>query len=171
MRIPIVLRIMRIGPMLVGRGWRGDAEGAMARMNISLPDALYARLERLRDRVNASLVCALALEQQLEMVEGRPPAAGVTEAQLDRLVERLRTARDRWYQRGRQDGVAWAVERASVAELEQVAEEWEDSANPSDFADDGQGEMPESFELDEALERWDGYEALEEDTHLKGSYV
>lgn len=142
----------------------------MARLNISLPDALYARLERLRDRLNASRVCAVALEKELDMVEGRPPAAGVTETQLDRLVERLRSARDRWYQRGRQDGAAWAVERATVAELEHVAEEWEDSTDPSDF-DYGQGDMPDSFELDEALERWDGYETLEEDAHLKGSYV
>jgi hypothetical protein len=35
---------------------------AMARMNISIPDPLYERLDRLRDRVNASKVCASALE-------------------------------------------------------------------------------------------------------------
>ena len=45
----------------------------MARMNISIPDPLYARLDRLRDRVNASKVCAGALEKELDMIEARPP--------------------------------------------------------------------------------------------------
>ncbi|HEX2037831.1 MAG TPA: hypothetical protein VHS99_26975 [Chloroflexota bacterium] len=139
----------------------------MARLNISLPDPLYARLERLRDRVNASKVCAAALEKELNMVEGRPPAPGISDAQIDRLVERLRGARDRWYERGRQDGVEWAVGRASVAELEHIGEEWEDDDN-YDLDDD---DLPESFDLWDTLARWEGHEALEEDGDLKAAYL
>ena len=140
----------------------------MARLNISLPDALYARLERLRDRVNASRVCAVALEKELDMVEGRPVAAGVMEAQVEQLVGRLRSAHDRWYERGRQDGAEWAVQRASAAELEHIGEEWEDDDN----YDLDQDDLPESFDLWDTLAKWEGHEALEEeDSPLKAAYL
>lgn len=140
----------------------------MARLNISLPDALYARLERLRDRLNASRVCAVALEKELDVVEGRPATAEVTEAQVDRLVERLRSARDRWYERGRQDGAAWAVERASAAELVHIGDEWADDDN----YDLDQDDLPESFDLWDTLAKWEGHEGLEGDgNHLKAAYL
>src|SRR5881227_2192917 len=90
----------------------------MARLNITLPDALYARLEQLRDRINLSKVCATALEKEVIMLEGQPT---ITDPRIARLIQRLQSTRERWYQRGYEDGFQWAVELATRDELQSVA--------------------------------------------------
>ena len=90
----------------------------MARLNITLPDALYARLEQLRDRINLSKVCATALEKEVIMLEGQPT---ITDPRIARLLQRLQSTRERWYQRGYEDGFQWAVELATRDELQSVA--------------------------------------------------
>jgi ribosome modulation factor len=90
----------------------------MARLNITLPDVLYARLEQLRDRINLSKVCATALEKEVTMLEGQPP---ITDPRIARLLQRLQSARERWHQRGYEDGIQWAVDLASRDELQSVA--------------------------------------------------
>jgi hypothetical protein len=94
----------------------------MARMNISIPDPLYERLDRLRDRVNASKVCASALEKELDMIEGRTAPA---DPDIEQLVQRLLGSRERWYDRGREDGKRWAVGGATREQLYQAADELE----------------------------------------------
>ena len=94
----------------------------MARMNISIPDPLYERLDRLRDRVNASKVCAIALEKELDMIEGRTAPA---DPDIEQLVQRLLSSRERWYERGREDGKRWAVSEATREQLYQAADELE----------------------------------------------
>ncbi len=110
----------------------------MARLNLTIPDPLYERLERLRDRVNVSKVCALALEKELVMLEGTAAVSG--DVKVQRLVQRFlrqREAKERWYQRGRHDGEHWAIERASLEELRQVAEQWdEETITDSESLDD-----------------------------------
>jgi hypothetical protein len=83
-------------------------------MNISVPDALYERLDRLRDRVNASRVCAVALEKELDTLEARP---AIADPEIEQLIQRLQSTKERWYQRGQQDGRRWAVDTASRHEL------------------------------------------------------
>jgi hypothetical protein len=90
----------------------------MARLNITLPDMLYARLEQLRDRINLSKVCALALEKEVMMLEGQP---NITDPRIARLLQRLQSTRERWHQRGSEDGLQWAVELATRDELQSVA--------------------------------------------------
>jgi hypothetical protein len=90
----------------------------MARLNITIPDALYARLEQLRDRINLSKVCATALEKEVTMLEGKP---NITDPRIVRLVQRLQSMRERWYQRGYDDGIQRAVELATRQELQSVA--------------------------------------------------
>jgi hypothetical protein len=90
----------------------------MARLNITLPDALYARLEQLRDRINLSKVCATALEKEVIMLEGQPT---ITDPRIARLLQRLQSTRECWYQRGYEDGFQWAVELATRDELQSVA--------------------------------------------------
>jgi hypothetical protein len=90
----------------------------MARLNITLPDMLYARLEQLRDRINLSKVCALALEKEVTMLEGQP---NITDPRIARLLQRLQSTRERWHQRGYEDGLQWAVELATRDELQSVA--------------------------------------------------
>ena len=94
----------------------------MARMNISVPDPLYERLDRLRDRVNASKVCASALEKELDMIEGRTAPA---DPDIEKLVQRFLSSRERWYERGREDGKRWAVSEATREQLYQAADELE----------------------------------------------
>lgn len=90
----------------------------MARLNITVPDMLYARLEQLRDRINLSKVCAIALEKEVIMLEGQPP---ITDPRIARLLQRLQSTRERWHQRGYGDGIGWAVDLATRDELQSVA--------------------------------------------------
>lgn len=90
----------------------------MARLNITLPDVLYARLEQLRDRINLSKVCAIALEKEVTMLEGQP---SITDPRIAQLLQRLQSTRERWHQRGYEDGITWAVETATRDELQNVA--------------------------------------------------
>ncbi|HEX4208314.1 MAG TPA: hypothetical protein VHZ51_29745 [Ktedonobacteraceae bacterium] len=90
----------------------------MARLNITIPDVLYARLEQLRDRINLSKVCATALEKEVTMLEGQPP---ITDPRIARLLQRLQGTRERWYQHGYEDGIQWAVDLATRDELHSVA--------------------------------------------------
>src|SRR5690349_16319221 len=90
----------------------------MARLNITIPDALYERLEELRDRINLSKVCANALEKEVAMLERQP---NITDPRIAQLLKRLQGTKERWYQRGREDGIQWAVETATRDELHLVA--------------------------------------------------
>ncbi|GAA2760565.1 hypothetical protein [Actinopolymorpha rutila] len=99
----------------------------MARRNISIPDDLDERLDQHRDRINASRVCAIALERELDMIEQQTRPLEVEESKVERLVERLRqqqTEKDNWYGRGRRDGEAWAQNSASLNELRAFEENW-----------------------------------------------
>jgi hypothetical protein len=146
----------------------------MARLNISIPDALYERLDRLRDRVNASKVCAAALEKELDMVEGPTLVSDVADAKVARLIERLRGEREKWYQRGFEDGERWAIEVATLGELMEFEQTWSglDHLDPltadPDEMDGWQDELPESF-----TDRNDTVsdEPLDEDGALRGAYV
>src|SRR5436305_663563 len=120
----------------------------MARLNVSIPDALYDRMDRLRDRINASKVCAAALQKELDMIEGRTAAPAASK--VERLVQRLQGKRDIWYRRGREDGETWAAEFASVEELREIGEEWEDDGE-YDVDDE---DLPASFQWRGHVLRW-----------------
>lgn len=144
----------------------------MARLNISIPDALYERLDRLRDRVNASKVCAAALEKELTMIESPTVAEDSTEAKATRLIERLRTRRDEWYQQGLKAGESWLLEVATLQELSELDHEWTEIEHvdlmASEQAEGWQDHLPESFtERDTAI--WE--EPLDEDPTLRGAYL
>jgi len=108
----------------------------MARLNLTIPDPLYGRMERIRDRVNVSKVCAVALEKELDMLEARP---AVADPKIIQVVKRLKSAHQGWYDFGHDDGMAWAVKDASRAAFEFVA------ANSSD----------------DLMEKWDSIEDAE----------
>jgi len=103
----------------------------MARLNLTVPDSLYERLERLRDRVNVSKICAVALTKELDMLETTATVTTATvannEAKVDRMVQRFlrqREIKEIWYRRGRHDGEQWAIDRATLEELRMMGEEW-----------------------------------------------
>jgi len=91
----------------------------MARLNISVPDDLHARLDRVRDRLNVSRVCATALERELAVLEARPAS---TSPDVGHMIDRIRTTAERWRWRGLQDGREWATQVASREELRTEAE-------------------------------------------------
>src|ERR1700716_3496845 len=110
----------------------------MARLNITLPDPLYERLKRLEDRLNASKVCSQALEAELDTIETRPEA---TDPDIQRAIDRLQSAADRWRDRGRRDGRRWAIEEGTGDELRQLES-------------DQSAVWPKTFNHDAAIEEW-----------------
>src|SRR5260370_4666576 len=90
----------------------------MARLNITLPDVLYARLEQLRDRINLSKVCATALEKAVTRLEGQPP---ITDPRIAQLLQPLQRTRERSYQRGHEAAIQLAADLSTPAELHSVA--------------------------------------------------
>ncbi len=133
----------------------------MARLNLTIPDSLYERLERVRDRVNISKICATALEKELTMLEGRRP---ITDPKIAQLLQRLQSARERWYQRGHDNGTQWAVETATREELRRIATETADWDGPH-LIDELRLEQrrepmlrprlfPTSFRIDDRLDVW-----------------
>ena len=133
----------------------------MARLNITIPDSLYERLEQVRDRLNISKICASALEKELTMLEGRRP---ITDPRIAQLLQRLQGTRKRWYQRGYEDATQWAVEIATQGELSRIATEMADWDGPRlvrEFNDEQRREprlipliFPGSFHFAERLDAW-----------------
>src|SRR2546429_9966309 len=78
----------------------------MARLNITLSDVLYARLEQLRDRINLSKVCATALEKEGTMLEGQP---NITDPRIGHLLPRPQSTRQSWHYRGYERSIACAA--------------------------------------------------------------
>jgi hypothetical protein len=83
-----------------------------------LPDELYERYKRSEERLNASRVCAEALERELDMLDG----VGDGEAAVMSMVERLMDAKERSYGWGYGDGRAWGVAHATRAALHTAKE-------------------------------------------------
>lgn len=88
------------------------------RITVTVPKELSARLKVVRDRMNVSRVCADALEKELNIIEAKP---SVADPKIAQLVERLKGARQRWYDHGREDGATWAAQEANRSELEDAA--------------------------------------------------
>jgi hypothetical protein len=124
--------------MRITQGALCASGGAVARLNITLPDPLYERLKRLEDRVNASKVCSVALERELDMIEARPET---TDPDIQRAIDRLQSAADRWRDRGRRDGRCWAIEEATRDELRELD-------NSSTIT------WPKSFNRESAIADW-----------------
>ncbi|HEX2037229.1 MAG TPA: hypothetical protein VHS99_23880 [Chloroflexota bacterium] len=124
----------------------------MARTTISLPDALVERLDRVRERINVSRVCAAALERELDMLEARP---GPADPEIEAVIQRFRAAADRWLERGYADGRQWALKVATRPELRAVAQPGPMHAALSRaLGEDHHGAWPPSFDHRAALERW-----------------
>jgi len=136
-------------------------EKLMARLNITIPDTLYERLEQARDRLNISKTCANALEKELTMLGGRRP---ITDPRIAQLLQRLQGTRERWYQRGHEDATQWAVETATRGELSRIATEmadWDGTRLFSEFRDEQRRfpklsppMFPSSFHFAEHFDAW-----------------
>jgi len=140
----------------------------VARLNISIPDPLHARLERLRDTLNLSEICTMALDRAVAVAEAQPAGGDPLVAQM---LERLQTAKDLWHGRGVEDGRQWAALRGTLDELQAMAGttahqlyeriEYEEESGDNDEGDEEGGgppgtPLPATFSLAEAVERWVG---------------
>ncbi|MCK6461851.1 MAG: hypothetical protein L6Q95_18380 [Planctomycetes bacterium] len=77
------------------------------RLNITIPDELFERLEAYRDRMNISAVCASALETELVTMA---KLAKIKRKDLQDAVERLRKERESAADTSRQQGLGDGVE-------------------------------------------------------------
>lgn len=91
----------------------------MATMNLYLPDALKADMERL-EGVNWSQVAQQAFKQTVEIERTRK--MDVTEAGLQRLRKGCVSKEELELAKGIAEGKRWALEDAELEELERVAE-------------------------------------------------
>ncbi len=95
----------------------------MARISISLPDKLLAKLEPIKDGINVSQLCREALEQRVATYE-RVASNNGNDLDLDALVNRLRAERDlfggKFEQLGRNNAAAWLAS-APYLEIQNIA--------------------------------------------------
>ena len=106
----------------------------MARISISIPDKLMARLEPIKDSINISRLCREALDQRINAFERAARREGGV-LDLDSLVLRLRQEQDasavQFEDVGRQNAVAW-LNTVSYVEFKNVAEA-SDSSNMDNY--------------------------------------
>ena len=96
----------------------------MARISISLPEELMARLEPVKDRLNVSQICREALEGRIGMIEHTKDSYGDS-LDLPSLVARLKEERclaeGRWVELGQRNASEW-LRIASYVELKEISE-------------------------------------------------
>jgi hypothetical protein len=95
-----------------------DSQGA-ARVNLTLPRELKARMEAVKEPVNWSAVAARAFEAELLDLESKKEVKN-----MDEVIERLRASKAKATnedtQAGLKTGRRWAKGQAGVQELERV---------------------------------------------------
>ena len=96
----------------------------MARLSISIPDELMARLEPVKAEINVSQLCREALERRIASFE-RATNGKSEELDLESLVSRLRDeqeiAEGKFEELGRKNALTW-LSNSPFIELRSVAE-------------------------------------------------
>ena len=93
----------------------------MARLNITIPDDLYAALEPWRDQINISKVCQDALAREIAKLNDLPRQAAELTALVERMQQEKASAEKFAFAQGLTDSVAWA-RGASYTELKRWGE-------------------------------------------------
>ncbi len=119
----------------------------MPQLNVYLPDDLADALQRHRERLNLSQICARALRQEVQRMEsgthaattlgavGVEPVAVATRSgppDMQRLLERLRGQKERQqaaYRDGADDAARWMEEVATIDELRRLGQ-WTAETEP-----------------------------------------
>jgi hypothetical protein len=85
-------------------------------MNISVPDDLKARIDKVREDVNWSSIACRAFEQKLGEIASRKERKTMVD-----VIQRLRASKQRYenefFREGARIGAKWAKEQAEVREL------------------------------------------------------
>jgi post-segregation antitoxin (ccd killing protein) len=103
----------------------------MARLNITIPDELYASLAPWRDHINISKVCQEALTRELAKLNDLPRQAAELSDLIDRLHLEKANAEKFAFAQGLTDSVTW-TRGASYAELRRWGELGEAGAARAD---------------------------------------
>lgn len=97
----------------------------MTRLSISIPEALMARLEPIKDQINISQICREALERRVAAFEGAADQP-IEDLDLESLVKRLREERDlvegKFERLARKNAAAW-LKAASLQEIRAITED------------------------------------------------
>ncbi len=80
----------------------------MARLNITVPEELYARMEKWRDRLNLSRICQEAISRELNKIEEIPEEVRNMHEALSRLGQQKAKADRSSFRKGVYDGLEWA---------------------------------------------------------------
>lgn len=80
----------------------------MARLNITVPDDLYKRAEKWRDRINLSRVCQEAIRRELDKLEQVPEQLREMREALSRLEREKAKIERSCFRKGVYDGLEWA---------------------------------------------------------------
>jgi len=87
------------------------------KLTLYVPDALFERLERYRDRINTSAILQRCLERELSSLEAADQFEG---DDLDQAIERLKAEKavleGEFRERGQAEGMTWAL-KASYGDL------------------------------------------------------
>jgi hypothetical protein len=98
----------------------------MARTTISIPDDLKAEMDALGNEVNWSATAAEAFRAQIERIKVR--RSRNEGKRMSAAIQRLKASKVDYegeaHERGHEDGVRWAMERAEYAELKRLSEAW-----------------------------------------------
>lgn len=82
----------------------------MARLNITVPDELYERIEKWRERLNLSRICQDAIARELDKLELVPGEVREMQEALSRLGEQKAKVERSCFRKGVYDGLEWARE-------------------------------------------------------------
>jgi post-segregation antitoxin (ccd killing protein) len=80
----------------------------MARLNITVPDGLYERIEKWRDRINLSRICQEAIRRELDKLEQVPEQVHEMREALARLEREKAKIERSCFRKGVYDGLEWA---------------------------------------------------------------
>ncbi len=132
----------------------------MARISISIPDKLMARLEPIKDDINVSKLCREALEQRSAAYE-RAALRNEKELDLEGLVQRLKQERElvggKFEQQARSNANTWLGE-ASYLDIKAAAKNG--YANMSKYKLPAAAFRMMKQDMEEAKVSWDGVHAV-----------
>lgn len=75
------------------------------RLNISIPDALYERIQAQKDKLNFSKLCQEALMSAVAIEEARQMDPDEEKNMIERLRREKKEAEDEWFEIGRKVGI------------------------------------------------------------------
>lgn len=132
------------------------------RMNISVPDDLAEQVRALD--LPISSICQKALNTAVQDAEKRAAFVGDLEAVARRLRGTVDADKQARLAEGREDGIVWAKEYASVRDLAQLADGESDGIHPQSLsliafksAQVGQAVISVDIDLDDDEAYWDGF--------------